>query len=142
MMTATFPCLNAGQRDAHTPFSQHCEQSPWKEHQATVGKYVGSELGLHGNRNRAPRDMAEVMGTEEWQMGKSWESQPYFVLTDMGSRDERRRGKVIFSDGCFPCPLPSLSPPRKGDFTDKGSSLSGRGYLCPLTPRTAWGMLR
>lgn len=114
-MTLAFPCLNTSQKHACAPLSQRYEQNPRKEHQETVGKYVGSGLDLHGNRNRVPRDMAEVMGIEGWQMGKPWESQPDSVLTDMVGRGEAR-GKVIFGYDCFPCPLPSFPLPSKGDF--------------------------
>lgn len=82
-----------------------------KSTKKTVGKYVGSELDLHGNRNRAPRDVVEVMGIEEWKMGKSWESQSCFVLTDLGGRDERREVRSYLAMATFPAPLlPSLLP--------------------------------
>lgn len=53
MVTAMFPCLNSGQKEAHAAFYQQEDQNPWTEHQETVGKYVGSELDLYGNRNGA-----------------------------------------------------------------------------------------
>jgi hypothetical protein len=60
--------------------------------------------------------MVEVMGMEGSKQ-KTLGVQPCSVLTDMGGRDKRRRGKDIFGYDCFPCLLPSFSPPHKGgDF--------------------------
>lgn len=122
MVTLAFPCFNTGQKDACAPLSQRYEQNPWKEHQETVGKYVGSGLDLHGNRNRAPRDTAEVMGIEGWQMGKSWESQPDSVLIDMGGREERQEVRSYLAMTAFPAPCPPSLLPVKEIFTDRGKS--------------------
>lgn len=110
-------------------------QSTRKQWESMLGQkltYMGTGMEPEGHgRGR---------GNGEKQMGKPWEYQSCFVLTDLGARDKGRRGKDIFGYDCFPCLLslpPSLFPMKKEFLQTEGSLLAERGYCCLIIPRMA-----